>query len=39
MYDRDLANCILRKMDEMFPTPTTSDDLWEFQLPGFKDRP
>ena len=39
MYDRDLANSILRKMDEMFPTPTTSDDLWECQAPGFKDRP
>jgi TIR domain len=29
----------LRKLDELFPSPTTSDDLWEFQVGGLKQEP
>ena len=39
MYNEQLASAILRKLDELFPTPTTSDDLWEFQVQGFKQEP
>jgi hypothetical protein len=39
MYNRELSISILRKMDQIFPTPTSSDDLWEFQVQGFKNEP
>jgi hypothetical protein len=39
MYNRELAISILRKMEELLPTPTSSDDLWEFQVQGFKKEP
>jgi hypothetical protein len=37
MYNQKLAGAILEKLNEMFPTPTSSDDLWEFQVKGFAD--
>jgi hypothetical protein len=39
MYNRELANEILKKLDELFPAPTTSDNLWEFQVKSFKEEP
>jgi hypothetical protein len=36
MYNKELAHGVLKKLDELFPTPTTSDNLWEFQVEGFK---
>jgi hypothetical protein len=39
MYNKELAYGILKKLDELFPTPTTSNNLWEFELEGFKREP
>lgn len=39
MYNEELATGILAKLDELFPTPTSSDDLWEFQVHAFEKRP
>lgn len=36
MYNENLANQILRKLYELFPTPTSSEDLRESQVQGFK---
>ncbi len=39
MYNEDLANGILAKLDELFPKPTSSEDLKEFQVRGFEKEP
>jgi hypothetical protein len=39
MYNKELANGVLEKLDELFPTPTTSDNLFESQVQGFKQEP
>lgn len=36
MYNRQLAHSILQKLNEIFPSATSSDDLREFQVPGYK---
>jgi hypothetical protein len=36
MYNRELANAILKRLDELFPQSTTSSDLQQFQVKGFE---
>jgi hypothetical protein len=39
MYNKELASGVLRTLDELFPTFSTSESLWEFQVQGFKKEP
>ncbi len=39
MYNEELASEVLKTLAELFPTPTTSDNLWDFQVQGFKKEP
>ncbi len=39
MYKKELANRILVKLGEIFPSSTSSDDLKEFLVPGFEKLP
>ncbi len=36
MYNRELATAILKRLDYLFPQPTSSHDLQQFQVKGFE---